>query len=124
MQRKATILHIRKCEGHVGRLEDPPGIFPERTQASPKRPKSPQIRIGSLEFPRTNIEGLDTLIHLLGVSRHLERIGDLARNIAEDVIYMVEGEIVRHRAEDYVSGGATATGPTNRLWPIGGFPTV
>ncbi len=50
---------------------------------------------------RRNIGDLDALIHLLSVSRHLERIGDLASNIAEDVIYTVEGEIVRHRSEDY-----------------------
>jgi phosphate transport system protein len=36
------------------------------------------------------------LIRLFLVSRHLERIGDLATNIAEEVIYMVTGEIVRH----------------------------
>jgi phosphate transport system protein len=41
------------------------------------------------------------LIHLLLVSRHLERIGDQATNIAEDVVYMTEGTIIRHRAEDY-----------------------
>jgi len=39
--------------------------------------------------------------HLFLASRHLERIADLATNIAEDVIYMTEGTIIRHRAEDY-----------------------
>lgn len=42
-----------------------------------------------------------SLIHLLSVSRHLERIADHATNIAEDVIYMIEGQIVRHKTEDY-----------------------
>jgi phosphate transport system protein len=42
-----------------------------------------------------------TLIHLLSVSRDLERIADHATNIAEDVIYMISGEIVRHHVEDY-----------------------
>ncbi len=32
----------------------------------------------------------------LTVSRHLERIADLATNIAEDIIYMIQGDIVRH----------------------------
>ncbi len=48
-------------------------------------------------------ERLESLIHLLSCSRHLERIADHATNIAEDVIYMVDGEIVRHNAEDYSS---------------------
>ncbi|MFQ5511187.1 MAG: phosphate signaling complex protein PhoU [Candidatus Krumholzibacteriia bacterium] len=36
-------------------------------------------------------------VQLLSVSRNLERIADLATNIAEDVIYLLEGVIVRHR---------------------------
>jgi phosphate transport system protein len=56
-----------------------------------------QARI--LEVP----EETECLMHFLAVSRHLERVADHATNIAEDVIYMVEGEIVRHHAADYRS---------------------
>jgi len=48
---------------------------------------------------RKNTNELEQLVHYLGVSRHLERVADHATNIAEDVIYMVEGKIVRHRSE-------------------------
>ncbi len=43
----------------------------------------------------------EKLIHCLSISRHLERIADYATNIAEDVIYMIEGKIVRHQPEEY-----------------------
>ncbi len=46
-------------------------------------------------------EQTEALIHLLSASRHLERIADHATNIAEDVIYMIQGEVVRHRTEEY-----------------------
>ena len=43
-----------------------------------------------------NPDNVSYLINLLLISRHLERLADHATNIAEEVIYMIEGEIVRH----------------------------
>ena len=45
---------------------------------------------------RNTPDHVEYLINLLLISRHLERMADHATNIAEEVIYMVEGEIVRH----------------------------
>lgn len=39
---------------------------------------------------------LRQLLALLAVSRNLERVADLATNIAEDICYLVEGRIIRH----------------------------
>jgi len=49
---------------------------------------------------RAHPDQTESLIDLLSASRHLERVADHATNIAEDVIYMIEGRIVRHKAED------------------------
>jgi phosphate transport system protein len=46
---------------------------------------------------RERPQQLETYMFLLRASRSLERIGDHATNIAEDVIYMLDGEIVRHQ---------------------------
>jgi phosphate transport system protein len=46
-----------------------------------------------------NPDAAEYYIGLLSVSKNLERIADHATNIAEDVIYMIEGEVVRHRSD-------------------------
>jgi len=39
-------------------------------------------------------------MELFLVSRNLERVADLATNIAEDVVFLVEGKSIKHHAED------------------------
>lgn len=44
---------------------------------------------------------IERSLHLLRISRCLERVADLSTNICEDVIFMVEGKIIKHhRAEE------------------------
>jgi phosphate transport system protein len=58
-----------------------------------------EIRVGVEETLRHKPEQVRPLMRLLAVSRNLERIADCATNIAEDVIYMSEGRIIRHGIE-------------------------
>ena len=46
---------------------------------------------------------IEPSFHFFSASRHLERIADHATNIAEDVIYLIEGEITRHQHLDFFS---------------------
>jgi len=49
-----------------------------------------------LEIMEKDARTVPKAIPLLLVSRHLERIADHVTNIAEDVIYMVKGKVVKH----------------------------
>jgi len=60
-----------------------------------------QVRRKILQGIKSRPEQVESLLRVNSVSKHIERIADMATNIAEDVIYMVEGDIVRHRAGDY-----------------------
>ncbi len=44
---------------------------------------------------------VEPALHCFSASRHIERVADLAENIAEDVIYLVDGDIVRHQHSDF-----------------------
>lgn len=63
---------------------------------------------------RANPSQLEENLSLFSVVRCLERIADHATNIAEDVCYLVEGEIIRHtdRAQALVRPRSRPTRPT------------
>lgn len=50
-----------------------------------------------IRMMRSSPEMVDPGLSLFSATRHLERIADHATNVAEDVVYLVEGEIIRHR---------------------------
>ncbi len=54
-----------------------------------------------MEDPRTITAGMELVL----VSRNLERVADLATNIAEDVVFMAEGRSIKHGAEAGSPGG-------------------
>lgn len=60
-----------------------------------KRATFRQVRTAAMEMPLL----FDGLMQVMHIARHLERIADHATNMCEDLIYMVEGRIVRHTAE-------------------------
>ena len=60
-----------------------------------KRNAYDRIKVAMSDYP----DKLGELINLLLISRHLERAADHATNIAEEVIYLIEGEIIRHAAD-------------------------
>jgi phosphate transport system protein len=51
-----------------------------------------------MEMMQQKPELIEPAMNLFSASRHVERVADHATNIAEDVVYLVEGEIIRHRA--------------------------
>ena len=46
---------------------------------------------------REDVDNIEGYIGFLSISRNLERMADHATNIAEDIIYMVKGNIIRHK---------------------------
>ncbi len=45
---------------------------------------------------RSHPQMVEEIINMYLISRHIERVGDHTTNIAEEVIYLIEGEIIRH----------------------------
>ena len=56
-----------------------------------------KIQVEIEELIAARPEETDFFMSLLSIARHLGRLAEMASNVAEEVIYMVNGEIVRHR---------------------------
>jgi phosphate transport system protein len=65
------------------------------------------------EQMKEDSDHIEPAVHCFSASRHLERIADLAENIAEDVIYLVQGEIIRHK-----HGLLESNQPENASWEV------
>jgi phosphate transport system protein len=64
-----------------------------------------------LTYMLQNPATIEASLELILISRHLERIGDHATNVAEDVIFMVSAKDVRHHHADERDDGATRSAP-------------
>ncbi len=49
-------------------------------------------------------ENIEAAVALLVISRELERLADHATNIAEDVFFIVEAQLIKHKYEKYIFG--------------------
>lgn len=52
---------------------------------------------------------IEPAVHCFSASRHLERIADLAENISEDLIYLVKGDIIRHKHGQFFDTAKTGS---------------
>ncbi len=55
-----------------------------------------------INFIKSNINELEKGIELLEICRHLERLGDQATNIAEDVVFIVNAKLIKHKYQKYI----------------------
>jgi phosphate transport system protein len=55
----------------------------------------------AIQFMREHPDRIGDVMHLVGALRNLERLADHTTNIAEDVIFMVGGRIVRHHMKEF-----------------------
>jgi phosphate transport system protein len=58
-----------------------------------------QILRELITFMSADSTTIERSMRLLNIARNLERIGDLSTNISEDVIFMVEGRVIKHHKD-------------------------
>ncbi|HPM04141.1 MAG TPA: phosphate signaling complex protein PhoU, partial [Candidatus Cloacimonas sp.] len=53
-----------------------------------------------VQLIKANPQQVDLYLHILRIAKNLERIADLSTNIAENTIYLAQGKVIKHHAED------------------------
>lgn len=51
------------------------------------------------DYIRNNPEGIESALYLLSIIRKLERVGDQAKNMAEEIIFYIEAKVLKHRSK-------------------------
>ncbi len=59
-----------------------------------------QILRELITFMTSDPSTIERSLHLLRISRNLERVADLSTNICEDVIFMVQGKVIKHHYDE------------------------
>ena len=55
-----------------------------------------------ISIMKSDSSKIDEALSLLEICRHFERIGDHSTNIAEDVYFLVEAQLIKHKYEKYI----------------------
>ena len=63
---------------------------------------------------RQSQECINRAVQTLSVSRYLERIADLSTIIAEDVVFTVDSDLIRHQVENWIA--STGSNRSFLLW--------
>ena len=56
-----------------------------------------RIVVDSINFMKSHPAAVEQCFHIIRIARSLERIADLSTNICEDIIYLVDGKVIKHR---------------------------
>ena len=51
------------------------------------------------DYIRSNPDNIDATLYLLSIIRKLERVGDQAKNMAEEIIFYIEAKVLKHRSK-------------------------
>jgi UDP-N-acetylmuramoyl-L-alanyl-D-glutamate--2,6-diaminopimelate ligase len=98
----ATLLHrLFRSLGHKSGLISTVEIKVGNTTIASTHTTPDAVRLNELLARMVaNPEAIEPSMTLVLVSRNLERIGDLATNIAEEVVFIAEARVIKHHAED------------------------